>query len=121
MIPRKRAGHHRRNRELAVLDDRPLFAEPDRQDAALRRIDDRRELADAVHAEIGDREGAALKLLELQFAGAGALGKVLALARDLREALLIGTLDDRRDEPVIERYRDGDIDPLPEEDRLVAP
>ena len=70
----------------AVLDDRALLAGADREDAALRRVDDRGELADAVHAEIGDRERAALELLELQLAGAGARGEVLGLGGDLPPA-----------------------------------
>ena len=60
-----------------------LLAGADRQDAALRRVDDRGELLDAEHAEVGDREGAALELLELQLAGAGARGEVLHLGGDL--------------------------------------
>ena len=97
----------------AVAHDRALLAGADRQDAAMRRVDDRGELADAVHAEVRDRERAALELLELQLAGAGALGEVLGLGGDLRQPLLVGALDDRRDQPVIERHRDRDIDPLP--------
>ena len=45
VIDRERAGHHRRDRERAVLHDRALLAGADRQDAALRRVDDGRELA----------------------------------------------------------------------------
>src|SRR5258707_2754172 len=87
VIARQSAGHHRRDRELPVLDDRARLAGADREDAALRRVDDRFELEDAIHAEIGDRESAALELLELQFAGSGALGEILAFLRDLGEAL----------------------------------
>ena len=50
----------------------------------MRRVDDRGEVAHAVHAEIRDRKRAALKLLELQFAGAGALREILGLVGDLR-------------------------------------
>src|SRR6266566_5720185 len=57
MIAGERAGHHRGDRELAVLHHRPLLAGPDREDAALRRVDYRGEFADAVHPEVGDREG----------------------------------------------------------------
>src|SRR6185437_8349968 len=78
-----RAGHHRRDRKLAVVDHGARLAGADREDAALRRVDDGGELAHAEHPQIGDRERAALELLELQLTGAGATGKVLYLGRDL--------------------------------------
>ena len=46
--------------------------EGDGEDRAVRRVDDSAEILDAVHAEIGDREGAALEFLELELAGFGA-------------------------------------------------
>src|SRR6516164_10359282 len=70
VIAGERAAHHRCERQRTVLDNRPLLAGADRQDAAMRWIDDRRKLWYPVHSEGGNREGAALKLLELQFAGA---------------------------------------------------
>ena len=87
----------------------------------MRRVDDCGEFADPEHAEVGDREGAALKLFELEFAGAGAGDEVAGLVGDRRQTLAVGLLDDRRDQPVFERHRDGDVDAVPEEDRLVAP
>src|ERR1700730_4367443 len=63
MVDRQRAGHDRRDGQRAVLDDRTLFAGADRQDGAVRRIDDGGEFLDAEHAEVRDREGAALELL----------------------------------------------------------
>ena len=53
---------------------------------------------DAEHAEIGDREAAALELLGLQLAVLGARGEVLHLGGDLRQALDVGVADDRRDQ-----------------------
>ena len=117
----KRAAHHRGDRERAVLDDRALLAGADREDAAMRRVDHRGELADPEHAEVGDREGAALEFFELQLAGAGARGEVLGLGGDRCQTLAVGLLDDRRDQPVVERHRDGDVDRLPQQDRVVAP
>ena len=78
------AAHHGRDRERAVLDHRPLLAGADRQDAAMRRVDDGGEIADPEHAEIGNRKRAALKLFELQFACPGARREVLGLVRDCR-------------------------------------
>ena len=91
---------------LAVAHDRPRFAGPDRQDAGMRRVDDRGELAVPYmpRFEIGR---AALKLLQLRLAGPDALGEVLGLGGDLREAPLVGALDDRCDQLVFERDRGG--------------
>ena len=97
------------------------LAGADRQDAAMRRVDDRRELAHPVHAEVGNREGAALKLLELQFAGAGAGNEILGLVGDRSQTLAVGGFDDRCDQTVIEGNGDGDVDRIPEKDRVVAP
>ncbi len=41
----------------------PLLADADREDSAVRRVDDGGELLNAVHAEVGDRRGAALVLV----------------------------------------------------------
>src|SRR3954453_10734825 len=64
VVAGERAAHHGRDRERAVLDDRALLAGADREDHALRRVYHRGELLDPEHAEVGDREGAALELLE---------------------------------------------------------
>src|SRR5687767_11752593 len=58
------AGH-----DLAVDDDRLVKDRPDGQDRRLWRVDDRVELLDAVHAQVGDRERAALVVLDLELAG----------------------------------------------------
>src|SRR5262245_29276646 len=45
-------AHDRRHGDRAILDHRALLAGADRQDAAMRRIDDRGKVAHTVHAEI---------------------------------------------------------------------
>ena len=45
VVDRQRAGHHRGDGQRAVLHHRPLLAGRDRQDAGLRRVDDRGEVA----------------------------------------------------------------------------
>ena len=78
VIDRERARHHGGDGERAVLDHRPLLGGADGEDHRLRRVDDRREFLDAVHAEVGDAEGAALILLRCKRhrLGAGAPGKL---------------------------------------------
>src|SRR5665213_485377 len=79
MVAGDGAAHHRGDCELAVLDHGALLAHSHREDAALRRVDDGLEMPDAVHAEIGDREGAALELRERDLGIRARAGK-LALA-----------------------------------------
>ena len=43
------------------VDDEPLLGGSDREDARLRRVDDRRERLDAEHPEVRDGEGTALE------------------------------------------------------------
>ena len=76
----------------------------------MRRVDHGVEILDPEHAEIGDREGAALELVELQLAGLGSGAEILHLIGDRREALLVGVLDDRRDKAILERDGDRDVD-----------
>ena len=61
MVAGQRDGHLADEFDAAVLGlDRCAARGAHRQDGGMRRIDDGRELAHAVHAEIGDGAGAAL-------------------------------------------------------------
>ena len=53
----------RRDVDLAVDDDRRLLDGADREDRDLRRVEHGDELLDAEHAEVRDRERAALHVL----------------------------------------------------------
>lgn len=65
-----------------------LVRATDRENARLRRVDDRREAVDApVHSEVGDGEGAALELLRLELALAGACRQLVDLGVDRGKAL----------------------------------
>src|ERR1700694_261980 len=66
VVARQRHRHPGDEAEAVRGLDRPALAGADRQDRGLRRIDDRRELADAVHAEVGDCARAALIVARLE-------------------------------------------------------
>ena len=83
----------------------------DREDRDLRRVEHGDELLDAEHAEVRDRERAALHVLQRQLAVAGAADEIGAGAGDLLHAAPVGVADDRHDEPV--RSRDGHADVRP--------
>ena len=102
-------GHHRGDLQCAVDDIGALFASTHGHDHALRRVDDRVELLDAEHAEVGQAGGAALIFMRLQFAFTGLLGQFLHIGADRGKTARIGFRDDRRDEAAGGSHRDRDI------------
>src|SRR3954469_11846434 len=98
------AGDH-----LAVADDRLALHLADRQDRRLRRVDDRRERRDPVHAEVRDRERRARQLRRADLPVAHLLGQRARLLRDLPEALAVGVEDRRDDERSLARDRYADV------------
>src|SRR5690242_8427482 len=81
VIARERCGHHAHEFDAIRRLHRGTAGCADRQDRRVRRIDDRRELADAVHAEIGDCRRAALIFVRLEFFLARAGGEFAHLGR----------------------------------------
>ena len=113
VIAGERAAHHRGDVERAVPDHRTLFAGADREDTRLGRVDDRVELLDAVHAEIGEAEAAALVFLGHQLAVARAAAASSFISVEIVDQPLgLGAADDRRDQPAVDRDRDRDVDRL---------
>ena len=90
------------------LDDDALLARADGEDRDLRRVEHGDELLDAEHAEVRDRERAALEVVLLQLVVARALHEVGARAGDLGDAQALGVADHRDDETL--RRGDGDAD-----------
>src|SRR5687768_14050684 len=70
VVARERDGQRRAGDDLPVADHGPLLGGPDGEDADLRRVDDRAELADPERAEAADRERAAGALVALEAPGA---------------------------------------------------
>src|SRR3954468_11526206 len=122
---------HQERHRLAAIDDAVVVAEreihhrPDlylsgdchgalldlvhSEDARLRRVQDRRGHQRAVDAAIGDREGAALHLLDLERALARAPAHLADLLLDLRERFAITVADHRHDEAFLGPDRDADV------------
>src|SRR5690606_41026715 len=71
VVRRERAPHRAPDLEVAVDDDGRLDRSADRKDRRLRRVEDRGELARAVHPEVGHGRRAALELLLAQASLAG--------------------------------------------------
>ena len=72
--------HHRPDHDLVVDDDRPLLDRVHAEDGALRRVQDRRRQQRAEDAAVGDREGAALQVVDGDLAVAGLDGARSAIA-----------------------------------------
>src|SRR5436309_2054175 len=96
-----RDSHQLAHDDLAVADDRPGRHRADGEDGGLRRVDDRRELVYAEHAEVAYREGRAGVLFGLEASAARALGKLAHLARDLPDRLRVRAAHDRSYQPVL--------------------
>ena len=80
----------------------------DGEDRHLRRVEHGEEPIDAVHAEVRDREGAALEVRRLELACARPLDELDASGGQLGDRLELAARDDRDDEAV--RHRNGEAD-----------
>src|SRR6267142_2628204 len=72
VIVGQRQIHHRADLDLAADHHRTLLDLVHAQNAGLRRVEDRRRHQRAIDAAVGDGEGAALQLVDLELAVAGA-------------------------------------------------
>ena len=71
-------------------------------------------------AGVGDREGAALDLVDLELLGARALGQVVHRAGEAEDVLLVGVVDHGHDQAPVERHRHADVDVLLVDDRVAV-
>lgn len=108
VVRRDRRLHHLHGPEALVrrlVRHKACLCRADRQDTALRRVDDRREVGRAHHAHVRNRERAALVFFRLQLAVARLLGELLALLANLGKTNRAAVPNDRRNEAV--RRSDG--------------
>ena len=110
------------NFTLAVVRfDRRAPRRADRQDGRVRRIDDRRELAHTVHAQIGDGARTALIFVGLEFFLARTVGEIAHFGGNCGDRFAVGVADHRRDQPAVERDRDADIGIAEAQDTVARP
>ena len=98
--------------EVVLHDDGPLLDHPGAEDRDLRLVDDRRPEEIAEDAHVGDREGAALDVVEVQCLGSGLLGERVRSLGQPHETQSIGVPEHGHDKllPVIQRHRDSEVD-----------
>src|SRR5947209_550712 len=114
-----RDAHQLADDDLAVADDRAGRHRADGEDGGLRRVDDRRELVYAEHAEVADGEGRAGVLFGLELAAARALGQPAHLAGDLADRLRVRPAHHGRYQPVLDGDGDADVGALEVAKRLL--
>ncbi len=112
VVVAEREIHHRTDDDLAIHGDGTVLGFVHAEDAALRRVQDRRAHEGAVNAAVGDREDATLQVLEADFALAGLHGIVGEIFFDFGEGFLVRIADDRNDEALFgadgpRRYRNS--------------
>src|SRR5688572_7437747 len=102
------AAHH----DVALHDHGTLFNAADRKNTSLGWIDDRREVVDAEHAQVRDREGRARVFVRLEPPLARAAGEFARLLRDLAKSLLIGVKNDGRYQAIFDRHGHAEVDTI---------
>ena len=91
-----------------AVDDGGVADGADGEDGGLRRIDDGRELVNAVSTEIRNGDGAASEFVRGKFLIFGAGGHVFDGFADFQQGLFLGLFDDGSDEAVFDS--DGDTE-----------
>src|SRR6266851_6182812 len=97
VIGGQRAAHHMPGPQLTVRHDGPGFDRTDAEDAALRRIDDRRHARHAEHAQIRYRERTSGVLAGLELTSSRAVRELLQFPRYRRKPLAVRVSHDGRD------------------------
>src|SRR5262249_17882736 len=105
----EREVHHRTDLDLAGHRHRPLLNLVHAEDAGLRRVEDRRRHQRAVYAAVGNGEGAALHLLDLERAVARAAAEIGDLLLDLRERLAVAVAHHGNHQALLGPDRDADV------------
>src|SRR5262249_52759609 len=95
MVVAQRDVAHRGNGNGVVDHHRAFFNRAEAQDAYVGLTDYRKTKQSAEDSRVGDREGALLDLLGLELFAASALCKIIQVALNAENVLLVGILDYR--------------------------
>ena len=97
--------------DLVVFGHHGLLGDgADAEDERLRGIDDGEKAVDAVAAEAGERDRAALVFLGLEFFASGFGREFFHLHADFAERESVGFFDDRSNKAVLDGHGDGEVD-----------
>ena len=120
VIVGQRDVHHRADDDLAFAGHGAVLDRVHAEDAALRRIDDRRREQRAEDAAVGDRERAAFEVLGLEFVLGGAAAEVVDRLLDFGEAQPLGESQHGHDQALRAADGDADVVVVPIDDLVVA-
>src|SRR5688572_16251934 len=112
MVAAHRYSHTLANCESAIHYDRLRLDAAHSENSRLRRIDDRSELIDSEHAEVGDGERRAGVLLGCEPALPRESRKVFRFRGDLSYRFAVSVEDDGRNEPCLSRDSHSDVYPV---------
>lgn len=102
--------HLRLRRKAAFIlgRNKDRLARTDGEDRCARWVEDGREVIDAEHSKVGNREGRVGILFRCELLGSCAAGEIAHLFGDVTETFGFGVFDDRCDEAPVDG--DGDTD-----------
>ena len=106
---------------MTVDCDHSFRDSADGEDRRLGPVENGAECVDAVHAEIRDRESAAADILRTQCAGTRRLDELLPPRGDLAQLEPVSGMNDRHDQPVVDRDRNADVDLFRGDDSALVP
>ena len=109
VIVGERQIHHRADHHLAVHGHGPLLDLVHAENAGLRRVEDRRRHQRAIDAAIGDGEGAALHVGDLQLPVTRALAIFGDGLLDAGEGQHVGIAQHRHDQALVGADRHADV------------
>src|SRR6266536_1871905 len=121
VVAGQRQGHQRTGLEARLRGHGFGLDCPDREDRRLRRVEDGNEPLDAEHAEVRDREGAAVEIFLAELARARACDDVCPGCGQLGDRQALGLVDHGDDEAGVDRDRDADVGARMELDRVFGP
>src|SRR3954470_3227567 len=109
VIVGQRQIHHRADLDLAADDHRPLLDLVHAENAGLRRVQDRGRHQRAVDAAVRDGEGAALHLVDLELAIAGAAAEIGDALLDVGDRLVVAVAHHGHNEALVGADGDADV------------
>src|SRR2546428_295551 len=112
--------HHRPDGDRVLAPHRPLLDLVHAEDGALRRVQDGGGEERAVDAAVGDGEGAAGEVVELELAVAREARQPRDLALDVRERHALGVVEHGNDEAALRPHRHPEVNELLVDDVVAA-
>src|SRR6266851_6762122 len=119
VIARDRHPHRLTYGELAVAYDRAILDGADGENRRLRRHDHRGEVLDIEHPHVRDGERRTRQIITRKAAASRFRHEPMCRARDLRQCQPLAFVDDRHDEPVLDRNSHPNVNIRKDNDSVI--